>query len=78
MVAPDTREFLELLRAMVARIRIPRQAVGDAVSMQQCEQSAFNPWHCLADHRPLGGMNRARRDIYAAMSRFRIGESARP
>jgi len=55
----------------VARIRIPRQSVGASVSMQQCEQSAFNPWHCLADHRPLGGMNRARRDIYEAMSRFR-------
>jgi hypothetical protein len=55
----------------VARIRIPRQDVGSAESSRRCEESSFNPWHCLPDHRPLGNMNRARRDIYAAMSRLR-------
>jgi hypothetical protein len=55
----------------VARIRIPRQSVDDPARVAACEQVAFNPWHCLADHRPLGNMNRARRDIYAAMAAFR-------
>lgn len=55
----------------VARIRIPCQAVGDPAREALGEQMAFSPWHCLADHRPLGGMNRARRDIYEAMARFR-------
>jgi hypothetical protein len=55
----------------VARIRIPRQSIDDADRMSECERIAFNPWHCLADHRPLGSMNRARRDIYAALSAFR-------
>jgi hypothetical protein len=36
-----------------------------------CERIAFNPWHCLTDHRPLGNMNRARREIYDAMAKFR-------
>ena len=31
----------------------------------------FSPWHALADHRPLGGFNRARRAVYSAMSNFR-------
>ena len=39
--------------------------------MTRCEQVAFNPWHCLAEHRPLGGMNRARRQIYEAMAQLR-------
>jgi hypothetical protein len=32
---------------------------------------SFNPWHALPEHRPLGDMNRARREIYWAMSAFR-------
>lgn len=55
----------------VARIRIPRQTLDDPGRAAFCEQVAFNPWHCLADHRPLGGFNRARRDIYRAMADFR-------
>ncbi|MQA30843.1 MAG: hypothetical protein GEU82_13595 [Luteitalea sp.] len=55
----------------VARIRIPQQAVGEADLGLRCEETAFNPWHSLVEHRPLGGMNRARRDIYHAMAEFR-------
>ncbi len=56
----------------VARIRIPAQQFDDDERMSRCEQVAFNPWNCLADHRPLGSMNRARREIYHAMAQFRI------
>ena len=55
----------------VAQIRIPRQRFEDADRLTRCEQVAFNPWHCLAEHRPLGSMNRARREIYRAMAAFR-------
>ena len=55
----------------VARIRIPPQSFDDPVRVATCEQTAFNPWHCLPEHRPLGGMNRARRGIYEAMAAFR-------
>jgi hypothetical protein len=55
----------------VARIRIPRQRFDDEARMTRCEQVEFNPWHCLAEHRPLGNMNRARRAIYEAMAAFR-------
>jgi hypothetical protein len=56
---------------VVARIRIPRQDVGDAETMRLCEESAFNPWNSLVEHRPLGSMNRSRREIYRAMAEFR-------
>jgi hypothetical protein len=56
---------------VVARIRIPRQRFEDEARMTRCEQVEFNPWHCLPDHRPLGSMNRARREIYEAMAAFR-------
>ena len=55
----------------VARIRIPPQRVDDPARDAAGEQMAFNPWHCLAEHRPLGSMNRARREIYAEMAAFR-------
>jgi hypothetical protein len=61
----------------VARIRIPPQDLTGPAREAACEHVAFNPWHTLADHRPIGGFNRARRDIYPAMARFRQERSAR-
>ena len=55
----------------VARIRIPSQDIDAAETMQKCEAVGFNPWNCLSEHRPLGNMNRARREIYEAMAAFR-------
>ena len=57
----------------VARITIPRQPVDNAALEQACDARAFSPWHALAEHKPLGGMNRARREIYRALSAFRRG-----
>ena len=55
----------------LARIRIPKQAIDQADTASRCESIAFNPWHALPAHRPLGNMNRARREIYQAMAAFR-------
>ena len=60
----------------VARIRIPAQPLLDESRAARCEQVAFNPWNCLAEHRPLGSMNRARRESYTAMAAFRTGSPA--
>lgn len=35
------------------------------------EVVAYNPWRALAEHRPLGWANRARRDIYVADAQWR-------
>ena len=55
----------------VGIIRIPRQRFEDADRVTRGERMTFNPWHCLQAHGPLGGMNRARREIYRAMADFR-------
>ena len=55
----------------VATLRIPPQAFESPAQMQSCENMAFSPWHTLPEHRPLGGINRARRQVYAVMSQRR-------
>jgi hypothetical protein len=58
----------------VATLVIPSQKLGDAAVsalQRQAEAMAFNPWRCLPAHRPLGGLNRARRQVYRALSSFR-------
>ena len=35
------------------------------------ENLSYTPWHSLAEHRPLGGINRARKVVYRAISMFR-------
>ena len=59
----------------VAEVRIPRQSIDGRDLV--CERSAFNPWHSLAVHRPLGAMNRVRRAIYDAMQQFRESHAVR-
>lgn len=55
----------------VGLIKIARQRFEDADRVTRGEQMTFNPWHSLPAHTPLGGMNRARRQIYWAMAEFR-------
>jgi hypothetical protein len=55
----------------VALIRIPKQDPKAFDDLKVGEQLSFSPWHALPDHRPLGSINRARRVIYDAISRYR-------
>jgi hypothetical protein len=55
----------------VATLRIPMQNFDTAKQNQQGENMRFSPWHCLAVHRPLGSINRARRLVYHAISELR-------
>ncbi len=56
----------------VATVHIPPQ-VFDTPERDQYGNHvlSFNPWHALAEHRPLGGVNRARKLVYRAISAFR-------
>jgi hypothetical protein len=56
----------------VARITIPKQSFGSPAQLEFCENLSFNPWHGLEAHRPLGGINRARRDEMKAISDLRL------
>ena len=50
----------------VARLMLPRQQSWDPVASPRLEdETAFDPWNCLAAHRPLGAVNRARREVMA-------------
>jgi len=56
----------------VARITIPAQGLGSPEQQEYCENLSFNPWHGLETHKPLGSINRARRDVMKAISDFRL------
>jgi hypothetical protein len=62
----------------VATLLIPRQISDSPAQLQFGENLSFNPWHGLAEHRPLGGINRARRKLYEVMSTHRRDYNGRP
>ena len=55
----------------VALIRIPKQNINAENRMAIAENLAFNPWHSLPEHQPLGSINRSRLVIYEVISEFR-------
>src|SRR5436190_4003645 len=55
----------------VATIAIPPQDIDSAERRALCEDLIFSPWHGLVEHRPLGGINRLRREVYLASARLR-------
>jgi hypothetical protein len=55
----------------VARIVIPPQVFDTPEQQKFGENLSFTPWHTLPEHRPLGGINRARKAIYRAISQQR-------
>ena len=57
----------------VAKIVIEAPQRPDTpAAIEQCEALAFTPWHTLEEHRPLGSINRMRRDVYDASARHRL------
>lgn len=55
----------------VARIKILRQEFDSEAQRAYGDNLSFSPWHALPEHRPLGGINRARKVVYRAISLFR-------
>jgi hypothetical protein len=62
----------------VAVIKIPSQRCGSPARVAFCENLAFNPWRTLPEHRPLGGINRVRKEVYPVISRLRHDRNAVP
>ena len=57
---------------IVGRLVVPPQTSwSDARSRAVDDGHAFSPWHGLADHRPLGGIMRARKPAYEMSSELR-------
>jgi hypothetical protein len=55
----------------VARINIPPQDITTKERQDFCEALFYTPWHGLTDHRPLGGINRLRQDVYEKSAELR-------
>jgi hypothetical protein len=62
----------------VATLVVPPQKFDSPAQMTFCENLSFTPWHCLPEHRPLGGLNRARKFAYEASSQFRHERNQAP
>jgi hypothetical protein len=60
----------------VATLEIPAQRFDTPERDEFGERMAFSPWRCGPEHRPLGSVNRARRDVYAALSALRRERNA--
>lgn len=56
---------------VAAEIRIPKQDFDSPAQLRFADKLSFTPWHCIPEHRPLGNMNRARRRMYAELTRLR-------
>jgi hypothetical protein len=72
-VEDPTREWPESASPFrkVATLRILRQVIDIDASDDLCRRTGFNPWHCAAELRPLGGINRLRRSVYRASRTLR-------
>ena len=55
----------------VATIRIPPQTFDTPEQRQFCENLSYTPWHSLPEHKPLGGINRVRKQVYPTISKLR-------
>lgn len=55
----------------VASIRIPRQTFDTNAQRAFCENLSYTPWHTLPEHRPVGGINRLRKELYETISKLR-------
>lgn len=62
----------------VATLTIPAQRFDSAGQLTFARNLAFNPWHAIAEHRPLGNQNRVRRLIYLQTSRERQAMNREP
>lgn len=58
-------------RRLVATLHIPKQKFASPAQLAFARRLSYNPWHCIAEHRPLGNQSRARKRMYETLSRLR-------
>lgn len=63
----------------VATLYLPRQDSWDAEAVEQADdRMRFSPWNGIMAHRPLGSVNRARRETYRYSAHFRAEANGCP
>ncbi|MDM0110968.1 hypothetical protein QTI66_02355 [Variovorax sp. J22R133] len=65
-------------RIPVATLRLPRQTFNSPAQMAFAKRLSYNPWHTIAEHRPLGNQSRARKRMYWELSQIRHRMNAVP
>ena len=63
----------------VATLTIPAQDVDSSAGRALAEEGetmSFSPWNALAEHRPMGGINRMRQAVYVASQKERAVKRA--
>jgi hypothetical protein len=61
----------------VATIDVYPQNFDSPAQWEFCQNITFNPWHSLVEHQPVGGINRARRDVMDALQNVRLAKNGR-
>jgi len=59
----------------LAEVKIDKQIFDTIEIREKSEHMSFSPWHCMEEHRPLGGNNRVRRKVYKEMAALRLSLS---
>jgi hypothetical protein len=65
-------------RISAATLRIPQQKFDSPAQLDFAKRLSYNPWHCIAEHRPLGNQNRARYRMYQTLASLRQSMNATP
>jgi hypothetical protein len=58
-------------RVPAAVLRIPRQTFDSPEQLDFARVLTYNPWHSIAEHRPLGNQSRTRKRMYYELARLR-------
>jgi hypothetical protein len=62
----------------VATLRLSKQKFDSPAQMEFAKRLSYNPWHTIAEHRPLGNQSRARRRMYLELSTLRHNMNSVP
>jgi hypothetical protein len=55
----------------VAKVRLPQQDISGEDNLEQMDATSMTPWRCTEEHRPLGNIMRARKEVYRQSSILR-------
>jgi hypothetical protein len=55
----------------VAKLRLPLQDIEGDDNLEKMDATSMTPWRCTEEHRPLGNIQRARKEVYRQSSLLR-------
>ena len=55
----------------IATLSLPAQDFASPVQYEFGEYLSYTPWHCVPEHRPIGGIQRCRKRVYEESQRLR-------